>query len=413
VRVPVCLIALFYLSSAPARAQQEFNDPSDWQQIVHEEAQRGKFDVALEVIEKRLARNPDDLEAHGWRGRVLAWTGRWADAESEYSLVLGRAPNDVEILTALAAVLLWEEKPQAALEIIDRAREKAPGDEQVLLSRARILRALARTSDVREQAQEILRRNPANQEAKALLAGLRPEYRHELRFENDVDTFSYTDTAQTQSAVWNSRWSRRWSTLLSSEIYERFGEEARKFSGRATLRISTRDWLGIGVAGANDNGIVPKAEASYELGHGFRFENHFIRGLEASYQQRWLWYRGAHVLTLTGVQTYYLPRDFLWTLTVTGARSGFTHTGVEWVPSGSTRLRIPLHQRLSSHVSFAVGSESYAQVDQMGRFSARTFAGGLQFRFASNQDVSGYVARQNRSQDRSQTSYGFSYGIRF
>jgi hypothetical protein len=76
-------------------------------------------------------------------------------------------------------------------------------------------------------------------------------------------------------------------------------------------------------------------------------------------------------------------------------------------------LRIPLHQRLSGHLSFAVGSESYAQVDQIGRFAARTFAGGLQLRFASNQDVSGYVAHQKRSQDRSETSYGLSYGIHF
>ena len=397
----------------PARAQPEPIQGTDWQQTVRQQAQKGKFDAALEAVEARLVIYPNDLEAHGWRGRVLAWKGRWLDAESEYRLVLRQVSHDVEMLTALADVLLWQERPEAALEIIDRARVRAPTTPEVLLTRARILRALARTNDVREQLHEILRLDPTNKEARSWLASLRPEYRHELRFGNDVDTFNYTDTAQTQSAVLNSRWNRRWSTVFGSQVYERFGKEAEKFSGSTIVRISNRDWFGIGSAGANDNGIVPKAEASFEYGHGFHFEHHVIRGMETCYQQRWLWYRGAHVLTLSAVQTYYLPRDFFWAFTVTGARSGFTGTGVEWVPSGSTRLRIPLHQQLSGHLSFSVGTETYGEVDQIGRFSARTFAGGLQFRFAANQDLAGYVARQNRSQGRSQTSYGMSYGIHF
>jgi cytochrome c-type biogenesis protein CcmH/NrfG len=407
------VIAAYCFLSVPARAQQGSTQTTDWQQTVREQVQKGSLDASLETIEERLVSYPNDLEAHGWRGRVLAWKGRWHEAESEYRIVLRQVPDDIELLSALADVLLWQEKPEAALAIIDRARVRAPTTPEVLLIRARILRALARSNDVREQLREILRLDPANKEAKSWLASLRPEYRHELRFGNDVDTFNYTDSAQTQSAVLNSRWNGRWSTVLGSQIYERFGKEAQKFSGSTILRISSRDWFGIGSAGANDSGIVPKAEASFEYGHGFHFENHVIRGLETCYQQRWLWYRGAHVLTLSAAQSYYLPHDFFWAFTVTGARSGFTGTGVEWVPSGSTRLRIPLHQRLSGHLSFSVGSETYGEVDQIGRFSARTFAGGLQVRFASNQDLAGYVARQNRSQDRSQTSYGLSYGIHF
>lgn len=398
---------------ALATVQQDFTEKGDWQAIAGEQARHGKLDAALATVAARLASAPDDVEAHGWRGRVLAWKGRWADADNEYRLALRLAPDDVEILTALADVLLWQKKAEPALEVIDRARARAPANEQVMLSRALILRALARTSDLREQVRELLRLNPSNPQARSLLASLRPEYRHEVRFGNDVDTFNYTDAAQMQSAILTSRWNRRWSTAFGSEIYQRFGEQAQKFSGRSMLHISTRDWFGVGGAGANDNGIVPKAEASFEYGHGFRFDNYFLRGLEACYQQRWLWYRGAHVLTLTAAQTYYLPHDFYWTFTVTGARSGFTNTGVEWIPSGSTRLRIPLQSRLSGHLSFAVGSEAYSQADQIGRFSARTFAGGLQFRVVSNHDISGYVAQQNRSHDRSQTSYGLSYGIRF
>ena len=126
-----------------------------------------------------------------------------------------------------------------------------------------------------------------------------------------------------------------------------------------------------------------------------------------------MWYQGAHIFTVGVTQLYYLPKDLTWSLTVTGARSGFTGAGVEWVPSGSTRLAFPVHKRLTASLSYAVGTENFAQVDQIGRFSAHTYAGGLKYRFASRQDISGYIAAQDRSQGRTQNSYGLSYGLRF
>jgi hypothetical protein len=64
-------------------------------------------------------------------------------------------------------------------------------------------------------------------------------------------------------------------------------------------------------------------------------------------------------------------------------------------------------------VFFAVGTEDFAQVDQIGSFASQTYGGGLCFRFTTRQDVTAYGAFQQRTQDRAQTSFGFSYGIRF
>jgi len=62
---------------------------------------------------------------------------------------------------------------------------------------------------------------------------------------------------------------------------------------------------------------------------------------------------------------------------------------------------------------FAVGSENFAQIDQIGRFSAHAFGGGLRYQFSARQDINGYVARQHRNQGQIDTSFGLSYGIRF
>jgi hypothetical protein len=144
-----------------------------------------------------------------------------------------------------------------------------------------------------------------------------------------------------------------------------------------------------------------------------RTPNRWIKALEASYQQRWLWYDGAHIMTLSFSQLYYLPREWTFSLTLTGARSGFANAGIEWVPSGSARIEFPLYRQLAASLAFANGAENFAQVDQIGHFSAHTFAGGLKYRLADRQDISGYVAVQNRTQGRTQNSFGMSYGFHF
>jgi hypothetical protein len=159
--------------------------------------------------------------------------------------------------------------------------------------------------------------------------------------------------------------------------------------------------------------VVPESEALIEYGHGFRFSNSFFKGLESSYQEHHLWYRGAQVDTLNTTQIIYLPREWTWTLSATGAHTRFTNQESDWVPSGSTRVGFPLARRLTGNLLFAVGAENFAQVDQIGRLSARTYGGGLRYRFAESQDVTGFVAIQDREYGQRQTSFGLSYGIRF
>ena len=396
-----------------AASSQPPQSASDWQQPVRAKAQAHELDAALTLVDQRLAQVPGDLEAVGWRGRLLAWQGHWPDAESQYRRVLQRSPDDTEILSGLADVLLWQGRLDDALSIINHARDLAPHEPAILLKRARILRALKNGTAARGAYQDILRSDPQNREAKSGLSGLRTEGKHELRIGVDASTFNYTDAAAAEGVLLASRWTRRLTSTAATNFYQRFGQHATRFAAGASYHFVKNDWLSIGVAVANANGIIPKSEASFEYGHGLPISNRWIKGLEASYQQRWLWYDGAHILTLSFSQLYYLPRECTFSLTLTGARSGFSNAGIEWAPSGSARIEFPLYRQLAASLAFANGAENFAQVDQIGHFSAHTFAGGLKYRFADRQDISGYVAVQNRTQSRTQNSFGMSYGFRF
>ena len=398
-----CLLLL----STTALAQE------DWMQQVRTAVDEHQIPAALTIVDHRLAEAPSDMEAHAWRGRLLAWTGHLQEAEAEYDLVLDKFPNDEDVLIGLADVLLWQKKYSEALAALEKVRSADPQNTEILLRRARVLSLLQRTPETRAQFQALLAHDPANRSALSGLADLTVASRYELRISEEADFFSYTENAQVETATLTAHWNKLWTTGFGISPYHLFGENAIKIWVDAAYTFHKNNWVRVLGAGANPQDVVPEREVLIEYGHGFRFSNVGIKGLESSYQEHSLWYRGAQVVALNTTQIIYLPKEWTWTLSATGARTQFSAGAADWVPSGSTRIGFPLFRRLAGNVLFAVGAENFAQVDQIGRLSARTYGGGVRYRFAESQDVTGFVARQDREYGQTQTSLGLSYGIRF
>ncbi len=402
----VCLLGTFGVAAQQARP--------DWQQQVRELIARKELPAALAVTEKRLAEAPQDLEARGWRARLFAWTNHLPEAEADYRRVLESTPRDTDVLSGLAVVLAREQRFEEALSVLTLAKSLDPQRTDVLLQRARVLRALGRNAEGRADFAAAAALEPGNAEARAGVASLRPEPRHQVRIGNDTDFFNYTDPAAAQAVILSSRWTQQWSTSFAASSWERFGERAGKFTGSATHRFGRNTGLTVGGAFANEQPVIPRSEAFFELDRAFQLsERKPVRGLEAVYDQHWFWYERAHILTLSPTLLFYLPQDWTVTLSGTAARSRFAGTGAEWRPSGVVKLGFPVVPRLTGSVSFAVGTENFARADQVGSFSARTYGGGLRFQITPRQDVTVSVSYQNRTQGRTQTSFGLSYGLRF
>ncbi len=385
----------------------------DWQRQVNSAVDQHRLPEALAIVVRRLTDVPDDMEAHAWRGRLLAWTGHWQEAEAEYRLVLDKFPTDVDVLAGLADVLVWQQKYAEALTVLEEARSAAPRSPEVLVRCARVLILLQRTAEARAEFQTVLIFDPANPAAMLGLAGLTGASKFDLRIAEEADFFNYTDNAQVETLTLTARWNGRWTSGVGVSPYHLFGENAVKIWTDLAYRFHQNNWVRVLGAAANPQDVVPESEALIEYGHGFRFSNPWIKGLESSYQEHSLWYRGAQVVTLNTTQIAYLPREWTWTLSVTGSHTRFADGESDWVPSGSTKVGFPLIRRLSGSALFAVGAENFAQVDQIGRLSARTYGAGLRYRFAESQDVTAFLARQEREHGQKQTSLGLSYGIRF
>jgi hypothetical protein len=234
----------------------------------------------------------------------------------------------------------------------------------------------------------------------------------------NTDLFNFADANQDEGLTLISHGTPRWTTSLAGDGYHWGGLSAEKVVASLTGKLPGWGALTVGGASAHDNGVIPKDEVFFEYDRGFKLHGRsFLRGLEIAYGHHWYWYTTARILTINETALFYLPRDWTWSLGLIEARSHFSGTGSEWRPAGITRIGFPItsweDRRLGGNVYFAVGTENFAQVDQIGQFSSQTFGGGLRLQLTGRQDVTGFAAYQKRSKDRTESSFGFTYGVRF
>jgi tetratricopeptide (TPR) repeat protein len=406
----------FGLGSAGAWTVRAAGPGDDWEAQVRTLLNAGNAQGALDATEKWMTEAPKDMDAVAWHGRALARLGRVAEAEAEFRRVLAASPNDSDALLDLAGVLRRQGHPEDALERLKQAHVADPRRVDVLLEEGRLLRALGRTHEARETFEEARRLAPDDAEARDALASLAdPESpRQEFHVGTDIDMFNYTDSAGAFNTGLKTDWNTRWITYFEVSYWDRFGGHAERNLGQVTFKPRAHTGITVGGSWNHDDSVIPRSAAFFELDQGASLPgHHFVRGIEFNYHQQWYWFSTARVLALTPSVIVYLPREWMWQIGITAARSSFPGLPPGWQPSGQTKLTFPVKPRLTGNIFFAVGSEDFALTDQIGRFAARTWGGGLRWLFERRQYVSGYGFYQDRSQARSQTSFGVTYGVRF
>jgi tetratricopeptide (TPR) repeat protein len=389
-----------------------------WQQEVRKYSEAQDWVAAMNIVDREVTRAPQDMDVRAWRAKVLMWSGKLAEAEVEYHEILTAVPNDPDDWMGLASVYSREGRSQDALQALDRAVALDPKRADLRVARASALRTLGAQRDAKMEFSRAVDLDPTNVEGRRGLLSLRGEPSQELRVGVNTDLFNFADANQDEGINLISHWTPRWSTSVAADGYHWGGTNAEKFVASLTGKLPGWGALTVGGATGHDNGVIPKDEAFFAYDQGFRLHRTtFLRGLEIVYGQHWYWYSTARILSLNETTLFYLPRDWTWSLGLTGARSHFSGTGAEWRPSGMTRLGFPItkweDRRLGGNIFFASGTENFAQVDQIGEFSSQTYGGGLRLQLTRQQDMTGFAAYQRRSQDRTESSFGFTYGLRF
>ena len=370
------------------------------------------------IVEAERARAPHDVEVLTWYARLLLWSARLQEAEHEWNSVLLVAPRDPDNWVGLANVYLRQGRSEEALQALDTAVKLDCSRSDIRLARARTLLALHEDSEAEREYRAVLHLEPSNGEASEGLRSLRSTPKNQLLIGTNTDEFNFGGTYQQNEITFLSQWTSHLKTGFTGDFYKRGDVTAEKIGTTVTASSRHLGALTVGGTTARDNGIIPQNEFLFEFDRGLTISgNRPLRAVELVLGQHWYWYDTAHIMAVNGITTLYFPSDWTWSLRVSGSRSKFSKISPAWSPSGTTKLGFPIikgeRHQLAGNIFFSVGTENFSQVDQIGSFASRTYGGSLRVPLTARQDLNAYGAYQVRSQDRSQTSFGVTYGLRF
>ena len=385
------VLCLSFLSTAVAQRSTE------WPVRIREQVKQGSLDRAMVVAEEWIRAYPQDLDAMAWHARLLAWSQRWTEAEAEYRSLLLSLPADADVLMDLAHLLTWQKRYAEALEAIERACAARPERSDCSVEQERVLRLMSGTSEESGRAPD----------------ELTDAARHEVRVGGNADFLSDSGRGGSAGASLSSRWNDQWRSSEAVTRYYRYGQAATSFEGSATYRFAPNDALTAGVGTAGNQGIVPRVQGQLEYGHGFRLApGRAVRGIEATFAQRWMRYRDARVASLSPGAILYLPKDWNWMFRLSMSRISINGFQPNWKPAGLTQLTFPLHRSLTGHLVFAIGTENLGTLDRLLWRPARAAGGGVRIRLASGQELITFLDLRHFSGSRSQTSFGLAYAFR-
>ena len=74
----LCLLIGAVLAASPVFGQ--IHEP-EWQVQVRKYSEAKDWDSAMIIVNREVARAPQDADVRAWRARVLTWSGRLEDAE--------------------------------------------------------------------------------------------------------------------------------------------------------------------------------------------------------------------------------------------------------------------------------------------------------------------------------------------
>jgi tetratricopeptide (TPR) repeat protein len=414
-KLVLAFLASISLSLSLAAGQEGI---AAWEPEVRDYVARKEWTSAMQVIDRELGASPNDENAKAWRARILTWSGQLIAAEQEYRWLIAADPHDPDNYLGLGAVYVAQGRSEDAIATLGKAVTLDPQRADLRVALGRAFWSEGRRTEAKLEFVRALKLSPSSVEAQTAMAEREDEPRHYLSIAMNTDLFSFADANHDGGIALTSRWSPHWQTYLGANDYHLGDANAQKAIASVAAKTSSLGAITIGGSGARDNGIVPKAEAFFEYDKGWRLSRRGLaRGLEMVYTQHWYWYRTARILSIGELALFYLPNEWTWSLRVSGARSQFYGSGTEWRPSGMTKLGFPIarpkKRQLNGSTFFAAGTETFGRIDQIGSFASQTFGGSLSLELTRRQDVSGYAAYQKRTDNRSETSFGFSYGVHF
>ncbi len=408
----LCQLALLMIIGTLALSAQV---PPDEREQAKQKAQAfiesQRFEEAKKVFQSLADRNPGDLEVRIWVARLESWQNHFERAEELYRGIISKAPGNVEARIGLTDVLIWRRNYEDGLAVLAELHAERPSDPEVLLRLGRLHRLQNQRREALDYYHQVLTLDPANEEAKGAvetLTGQRP-----FQFETGylLEEFDFTGNTQGQFVQLLYRDYDRWAVLGRLQYQNKFDQNNIRPTFGFTYRAGQRTWLRGEVSWAPPNDtVIANRDFTAEVIQGFPGRV----GFGGSY--RFLDFETADVQLLTVIGNWDAKSNLHFYLRYIPARTKFSQSGQSvWSHSGWARLVWDANNTFSPFLLYAVGTESFESLsaDRLGRFSAQTYGGGGEIRFAAGQGIRLAYYFQDRTSGSRQQGLSLSYFIDF
>ena len=382
---------------------------ADLEKTAREAVDTQNFREARKLYRQLSEQDPANVGHLLWIGRLSAWLNDHATATRFYDRALAREPQNTEALVGKAYVLMQQQEFQGAHELFSEAQRIAPENTDVLLALARYYHYQGRHREALSQIERVFTLDPESSEGRELKSQITLPRPLEVRLGWGQERFSFASPAS-KGYVSVGYVGDRSRVSGHYERWNQFNEKVNRGGLSVSRRLEDRLWLhGYAM-------LAPGATVLAAQDYTARFTWALPRGMVVGADYRYLRFETdqAHVL-VPSLEYYFVERP-AW------VRAAFYKSWTEFQPSGvvDSNASFLLHyyeqitQPMLVNVGFAHGSESFSalSVDRLGQFVANTFLAGVDFKLTPAYSVGLHYSYQGRSDGNSQNTFGIGLTIR-
>lgn len=301
------LIILFLLSiSFFIKAQNTLSSDELFKEARNAAFEDKNYDKAKLLAHQALNISPSYADIEIFLGRVYAWNKQYDSASYHFLNVLKTTPINEDASIAYADLEYWNDHYAEALNICNRALAVYPASEELLLRKAKNLKALKNYREATIITRQILKANHHNAAALALAISLKDAVainKITISYDNSSFDKQYDKPWQLASISYGRH--TKIGTIIARMNYaNRFGSNGLQGEVDAYPRISKMFYCYASVGYSDNAGVFPKYRG------GFSLYANLPKSYEAEVGLRYLYFTSATNIYTAAIGKYY--KNFLF-----------------------------------------------------------------------------------------------------
>ena len=224
------------------------------------------YQKAKELAFEALKKSPGYADVDIFLGRIYSWDHQYDSARMHFTKVLNANPNE-DASVAYADLEYWNDNYRNSLDICNNALLNFPHSEELLLRKAKNLKALKNFSEAAEITTQVLKINSNNQQARALAVSIKEQLlRNKISISYENSSFDKQfDKAWNLASIAYSRQTKLGSVIARINYANRFSSNGLQAEVDAYPHISNTfyGYLNFGYSG--DVGVFPGYRAGMSL----------------------------------------------------------------------------------------------------------------------------------------------------